>query len=314
MKITILDGNALNPGDLSWGKISKFGELNVFPRTPSEKVIERIADSDAVLLNKVQITEEILSHCPNLKYIGVQATGYNVIDLDACRRHNVTVTNVPSYSTTAVAQLVFSFISEFAFHVQTHTDSVKNGDWINCPDFCYWKIPPFELDGKTLGIFGYGNIGKRVSAIAKAYGMNVKVYTKSKHPEPENYVSLEELFSTSDFITLHAPMNSETDKIVNEKTLSLMKKSAYLINTARGGLVNENDLASFLKENKIAGYACDVLTQEPMNKDCPLLNAPNTLFTPHIAWAGTETRQRLLDVVADNLESFINGCPKNVVS
>lgn len=314
MKITILDGNAANPGDLSWEKISKLGDLTVYPRTPADKVIEHIADSDAVLLNKVQITEEILSACPNLKYIGVQATGFNVIDIEACRKHNVTVTNVPSYSTTAVAQLVFSFISEFAFNVKTHTDSVKNGDWIKCPDFCYWKIPPFELDGKTLGIFGYGSIGKRVARIAKAYGMNVKVYTKSKHPEPENYVSLEELFSTCDFITLHAPMNKETDKIVNEKTLSLMKKSAYLINTARGGLVDEQALASYLKEGKISGYACDVLTKEPMSSDCPLLNVPNTLFTPHIAWAGTETRIRLLDIVAENLEAFVSGTPKNVVS
>lgn len=314
MKITVLDGNAANPGDLSWERISKLGDLTVYPRTPSDKVIERIADSDAILLNKVQITEEILNACPDLKYIGVQATGFNVIDIEACRKHNVTVTNVPSYSTTAVAQLVFSFINEFAFHVQAHTDSVKNGDWVRCPDFCYWKIPPFELDGKTLGIFGYGNIGKRVSRIAKAYGMNVKVYTKSKHPEEENYVSLEELFSTCDFITLHAPMNAETAEIVNQKTLSLMKKSSYLINTARGGLVDEQALASFLKEGKIAGYACDVLTQEPMDKDCPLLDAPNTLFTPHIAWAGTETRVRLLDVVAENLEAFANGTPKNVVS
>lgn len=314
MRITVLDGNALNPGDLSWGKIESLGELTVFPRTPSDKVIERIADSDAVLLNKVPITEEILTHCPSLKYIGVQATGYNVIDLDACRKHNVTVTNVPAYSTTAVAQLVFSFINEFAFHVQTHTDSVKNKDWINCPDFCYWKISPFELDGKTLGIFGYGNIGKRVSRIAKAYGMNVKVYTKSKHPEEENYVSLEELFSTCDFITLHAPMNKETEHIVNEKTLSLMKKSSYLINTARGGLVDELAVYNALVSGRIAGYACDVLTVEPMDKTCPLLNAPNILFTPHIAWAGTETRIRLLDVVAENLKAFLSGKPQNVVS
>lgn len=314
MIITILDGNALNPGDLSWKPLESFGSVTCYPRTPKDLVIERIGNSDAVLLNKINITEEILSHCPHLRYIGVQATGYNVIDLDACRRHHVTVTNVPSYSTNAVAQMVFAFISEFANHVQVHTDSVMKGDWCTAPDFCYWKVPLFELDGKTLGIFGYGHIGHRVEQIAKAYGMKVLVHTRTPRPEIENPVSVETLFKQSDFITLHAPLTSDTKEVVNKNTLSLMKKSAYLINTARGGLINEHDVRTALDSGTIAGYAADVLLSEPMAKDCPLLGAPNCLITPHVAWAATETRQRLLDIVVQNLASFVAGTPQNVVS
>ena len=314
MKITILDGHALNPGDLSWKPLEAFGQVVCYPRTPKELVVDRIADSDAVLLNKINITEDILSHCPNLRYIGVQATGYNVVDLDACRRHNVTVTNVPAYSTNAVAQMVFSFITEFSNHVQIHSDSVMNGDWCRSPDFCYWKVPLFELDGKTLGIFGYGHIGHRVEQIAKAYGMNVIVYTRTPRPEIEHPVSLETLFKESDFVTLHAPLTPDTKEVVNSKSLSLMKKTAYLINTARGGLVNEHDVRKALDAGTIAGYAADVLLTEPMAADCPLLGAPNCLITPHVAWAATETRQRLLDIVVKNIASFVAGTPQNVVS
>lgn len=314
MKITVLDGNALNPGDLSWSPLEKFGQVAVFPRTEASLVAERIGDSDAILLNKINITEEILDKCPKLKYIGVQATGYNVIDLEACKRHNITVTNVPSYSTAGVAQLVFAFISEFSCHTQLHSDSVMSGGWTNCPDFCYWKVPLIELEGKTLGIFGYGSIGSRVARIAEAYGMKVIVCTRTPKPEIKNPVDISTLFNESDFISLHAPLTEKTRNVVNKTTLSLMKKTAFLINTARGPLVNEKDVREFLDNGRIAGYAADVVSEEPMKKDNPLLGAKNCIITPHIAWAATETRQRLLNIVIENLKCFIIGKPQNVVS
>lgn len=316
MQITILDGNALNPGDLSWAPVENLGSLTVFPRTAAKDadVIERIGSSDAVLLNKINITEEILSACPNLKYIGVQATGYNVIDLDACRKHGVTVTNVPSYSTSGVAQMVFAYISQFATNVSMHNDSVKNGDWVKCPDFCYWKAPLMELDGKTLGIYGYGSIGRRVAQIARAYGMKVIVCTRTPKPDIENQVDFSTLLNESDFVSLHAPLTDKTREVINRTTLPLMKKTAYLINTARGLLVNEKDLAEALDKGTIAGYAADVVSEEPMKADNPLLKAKNCIITPHIAWAAVETRQRLLDVVVENLKCWMQGNPQNVVS
>ena len=314
MKITILDGNALNPGDLSWAPLEKFGTVVCYPRTADSQVVERIGDSDAILLNKVAITEDILSKCPNLKYIGVQATGYNVIDLNACRKHSVTVTNVPSYSTAGVAQLVFAFISEFACSTRLHSDSVMAGDWCSAKDFCYWKKPLIELDGKTLGIFGYGNIGSRVARIAEAYGMKVLVCTRTPKPEVKNSVDFETLLKSSDFVTLHTPLTDATRAIINENSLKLLKKSAYLINTARGPLVDEKAVRAALENGQIAGYACDVVSEEPMKKDNPLLCAPNCLITPHIAWAATETRQRLLNIVVENIRAFVEGHPQNVVS
>lgn len=314
MKVTILDGNAVNPGDLSWAELEKLGSLIVYPRTAPGDVIARIGDSEAVLLNKVNITEEILTACPSLKYIGVQATGYNVIDLEACRRHGVTVTNVPSYSTAGVAQLVFSFISEWACHVQLHSDSVMAGDWIRSPDFVYWKKPLFEIEGKTLGIFGYGNIGSRVARIAAAYGMRVLVCTRTPKAEIAHPVDFDTLLKESDFISLHAPLTDKTKEILNRDSLSRMKKGAYLINTARGGLVNEGDVCAALESGQLAGYAADVVLQEPMSPDCPLRKAPNCLLTPHIAWASVETRQRLLGIVIGNFKAWLDGQPVNVVS
>lgn len=314
MKITILDGNALNPGDLSWSPLEQFGELNVFPRTSPDLVAERIGDSDVILLNKINITEDVLSKCPNLKYIGVQATGYNVIDLEACRKHGVTVTNVPSYSTSGVAQMVFSYISEFASRPALHDASVKNGDWVRCPDFCYWKTPLIELEGRTIGIYGYGSIGRKVAKIAKAYGMKVIVCTRTPKDDIENPVDFGTLLEESDFLTLHAPLTEKTREVINKKSLSLMKKSAFLINTARGLLVNEQDVRDALDNGIIAGYAADVVSEEPMKSNNPLLGAKNCILTPHIAWAAVETRQRLLDVVVENLKCWTLGKPQNVVS
>ena len=314
MKLTILDGHAVNPGDLPWDCFKELAEVTVYERTPSELVKNRIGGSDAIFLNKINITEDILSSCPNLKYIGVLATGYNVIDLEACRRRNITVTNIPAYSTDSVAQHVFAFILNFTNHVALHNQSVQRGDWQKCPDFCYWNAPLSELAGKTLGIFGYGNIGKKVTSLARAFGMNVICCTRTPRegmPEP---VTFEELCRRSDFISLHAPLTPQTTHIINKESLSLMKKSAYLINTARGGFVVEAELAQSLKEGKIAGYAADVLESEPMSKDCPLLNAPNCVITPHIAWAPLETRARLQNIAYENLKAFIEGNPVNVVS
>jgi glycerate dehydrogenase len=314
MQLTVLDGYALNPGDLSWDCFKKYASVTVYERTPPDQVINRIGNSDAVLLNKINITSEVLKKCPNLKYIGVLATGYNIVDVNTAHERGVAVTNVPSYSTMSVAQHVFAFITAFTNHIQSHSESVMRGKWIACPDFCYWDAPLTELAGKTLGIFGFGHIGGHVSRIGQAFGMNIICcphHLKDGMPSP---VSLDELFKKSDFLTLHAPLTPETTEAVNERTLSLMKNTAYVINTARGGLVNEHDVRAALDSERIAGYACDVLTSEPMKSDCPLLGAPNCLITPHIAWAPKETRIRLMDSALKNFECYLKGRPQNVVS
>ena len=313
-KLTILDGHAVNPGDLPWTFLDGIVEYTVYERTAPEEVIERIANSDAIFLNKIQITKEIFDACPNLKYIGVLATGYNVIDLAAARSHGVIVTNIPAYSTDSVAQHVFSFILYFTNQVAQHSKAVMSGDWVKCRDFCFWNGSLSELAGKTLGIFGYGNIGKRVSEIAKAFGMKVICCTRTPKDGMPDAVSFEELLKRSDFLTLHAPLTEQTKNIINKDSLSLMKKSAYLINTARGGFVVEKDLADCLNNDGIAGYAADVLLQEPMVSDCPLLKAKNCVITPHIAWAPRETRKRLQGIAEENLKAWIEGSPINVVS
>lgn len=316
MTITVLDGHAANPGDLSWEEFKKLGEFHYYDRTPPELVIERIKDSDLIFLNKVNITKEILNNCPKLKYIGVLATGYNVIDLNACREKGIIVTNIPAYSTNSVAQHVFSFILYFSNLSAQHSQSVHNGDWIRCPDFCYWNSPLCELEGKTLGIFGFGNIGQQVAKIAHTFGMNVivNVHSEKSFTGGERTVSKEELFKQSDFITLHAPLTSETKELINSESISKMKKSVIIINTARGGLVNEQDVRQALDSKRIAGYAADVVLNEPMTEDCPLYKAPSCVITPHIAWAPLETRQRLFNIAIENVKGFLNGKPVNVVN
>ena len=314
MKLTILDGHAVNPGDLPWDKFSDLADITVYERTPQELVINRIGDSDAILLNKVNITEEVFSTCQNLKYVGVLATGYNVVDIEAAKRHKVTVTNIPSYSTNSVAQHVFSLILNFTNQVELHNNSVHNGEWITCPDFCYWKSPLMELSGKTLGVFGYGMIGKKVTEIAKAFGMNVICCTRTAQDGVPKSVTFEQLMQLSDIVTLHAPLTEKTKNIINKASLKLMKKSAYLINTARGGFVVEQELADCLNAGQIAGYAADVVSQEPINKDSPLLTAKNCVITPHIAWLPLESRKRLQNIAYDNLKNFINGTPTNYIT
>lgn len=317
MKITVLDGHAANPGDVSWDAIKALADtFVVYERTPPELVVERIADSDCILLNKIQITKDVIAQCPSLKYIGVLATGYNVIDTAACRERGITVTNIPAYSTEAVAQHVFAFILAFTNHVAAHSTSVHNGDWIKNPDFCYWLSPLTELNGKTLGIFGFGSIGRKVAQIAHAFGMRVlvHVHNESSYTGNEEAVSTETLFEQADFVTLHAPLTPETDKVVNAALLAHMKPSAYLINTARGGLVDEAAVKNALETNAIAGYAADVVLKEPMATDNPLYKAPHCLLTPHIAWAPRETRERLLSIAADNIKAYLAGNSLNVVN
>ena len=314
MKLAILDAHADNPGDLSWDSFKEFADVVLYDRTSSNDVINRIGDADAIFVNKVQITEEILQKAPKLKYIGVCATGYNVIDLDACSKRNIIVTNIPAYSTNAVAQHVFALITNFSNNVSLHNQSVHAGEWIQSPDFVYWKEPLFELAGKTLGIFGYGAIGSKVAEIGKAFCMKIICNTRTKKLGMPEFVSFEELLKEADILTLHAPLTDLTKNIINKESLSLMKKSAYLINTARGGFVVEKDLAECLKAGGIAGYAADVIATEPMLPDCPLLNCPNCVLTPHIAWAPKETRKRLLDIAYENFKAWIDGHPINVVN
>ena len=303
----------MNPGDLSWDSFSKYADITVFERTPQELAVEHIGNSDAILLNKVKITSDILSKCTNLKYIGVLATGYNVIDVDAVKKAGICATFIPDYSTNAVAQHVFALITYFTNHVAVHNESVINGDWTKNPDFCYWKKPLIELCGKTLGILGYGKIGRQTAKIAEAFGMNVIVCPHKITPEIENFVNFDSLLKKSNFISLHVPLTEETEEIIDSSAISKMIDGAYIINTARGGLINENDMRAALDSGKIGGYAADVLLHEPMNSDCPLLNAPNCVLTPHIAWAPPETRARLLKIAVENFASYLEGNVQNSI-
>ena len=309
--ITILDGEALNPGDIDTTELKKLGKVIFYPRTQPEQIVERIGNSEIILINKIPLTKEIFDQCPNLKYIGICATGYNTVDIQEAKKRNIAVTNVPSYSTNAVAQQVFAFILSFTNKIAEHSKSVFNKEWVSSPNFCYWISPLTELAGKTLGIFGYGEIGKKVAELGKAFGMNIICATRTPSKIQANSGILPVDFTTllqhSDFLTVHTPLTEETEEIFNECTLKNMKKKAILINTARGKLVDEEDLANALKNGIIAGYAADVVSEEPMKKNNPLLKAPNCIITPHIAWAALETRQRLMDKVIENIQAFQKG-------
>lgn len=318
MKIVILDAYTSNPGDLSWEKFEKLGELSVYDRTPREKVVERCKDAEIVLDNKVVLDKEILTQLPKLKYIGILATGYNIVDVEAAKELGITVCNVPTYSTSAVAQLTFALILEIYNRVSVHNDAVRGGEWASCKDFCFQKTPLIELAGKTIGIVGFGKIGQEVAKIADAFSMNILCAVHHPKPQPSyknfKFVSLDELARESDIITFHCPLTQETTGTVDEEFISKMKKNAVIINTARGPIINENDLARALDSGRIAGAAVDVLSCEPPKADNPLLSCKNCIITPHIAWAGYETRVRLLDVVYSNLKAFIDGKPVNVVN
>lgn len=314
MKITVLDGFTTNPGDLSWDWLINCGDCTIHERTPADLIAERCEGCDIIITNKTPLRKELLETLPNLKYIGLLSTGYNIVDWEYCKEKGIPVCNIPSYSTSAVAQLVFALILEHTNAVAVHSNSVHGGEWAACKDFCYWKSPLTELDGKTLGIIGFGKIGKAVAKIASAFGM--KVLAATNHPAPfENveFCDKEELIKKSDFISLHCPLTPSTEGMVNAEFLSKMKKTAMLINTSRGPVVDEKALAHALKNGIISAAGLDVLEKEPPEADCPLFGLDNCYITPHIAWAGFETRERLMKICRENVEAFLSGNPINLV-
>lgn len=317
MKIVILDGYTENPGDLSWEGFEALGEITVYDRSPADTVVERIGNADVVIVNKTPITADILDKCTSIKYIGVLATGYNVVDTDAAKKHSIPVCNIPTYGTSAVAQFVFALLLEVCHHVSMHSDTVKAGEWTNCVDFCYWKKPLIELMGKTIGIIGFGRIGQNTAAIAKSLGMKVLAYDEYESDAGRamgEYVPLDKLLIESDVISLHCPLFPATQGIINSENIAKMKDGVIIINTSRGPLIVEEDLAAALKSGKVYAAAVDVVSTEPINADNPLLACENCLITPHIAWAPKESRKRLMDIAVDNLVEFKKGNPVNVVN
>ena len=316
MNIVILDGYTANPGDLSWQGLEEIGEVTVYDRTKADETVARAADADIVLTNKVIISREIIAQLPRLKYIGVLATGYNVVDIEAAHERGITVTNVPAYSTESVAQMVFAYLLTVTNRTEHYAIENRNGRWTKNPDFCYWDFPHMELAGKTFGIVGLGNIGRRVAEIATAFGMHVKALTsKSADAIPANIekATLESILSTSDVLSLHCPLTDKTRHLINRETLQQMKPTAILINTGRGPLVDDQSIADALSGGRLAAFCADVLTEEPPKADNPLLKQPNAYMTPHIAWASKEARVRLVQVATDNVRAFINGRPQNMV-
>lgn len=317
MKIVVLDGYGLNPGDLSWDAVSQLGELTVYDRTSSEEVIERSANAEAILTNKTVITAEIMEALPDLKYIGVLATGYNVVNIDAAREKGIVVTNIPAYSTPSVAQMVFAHILNIAQQVQHHSEEVRKGRWTNNADFCFWDTPLIELREKKIGLVGLGHTGYNTARIAIGFGMQVTAYTSKSSlqlPPEIKKRTLDELFSECDIVSLHCPLTDETKELVNAERLRLMKPTAILINTGRGPLVNEQDLADALNAGKLYAAGLDVLSSEPPKADNPLLTARNCYITPHIAWASLEARTRLMDILVENIKAFQAGKPVNNVA
>ncbi len=317
MKIVILDGYTENPGDLSWEGFQNLGELKVYDRTSANDIVVRIADSDAVIVNKTPITKETIAACPNLKYIGVLATGYNVVDVRAAKERGIPVCNIPTYGTTAVSQYVFALLLEICHHVWVHSESVKAGKWAGSEDWCYWCYPLIELAGKTIGIIGFGRIGQSTGRIAKAFGMKVLAYDEYQNNtgrQIADYVSLDKLLRESDVISLHCPLLPSTKGIINKDSIQKMKDGVIFINTSRGPLVVEQDLTDALNSGKIYGAAVDVVSTEPILVDNPLLKAKNVIITPHIAWAPKESRERLMKIAVQNLEAFLSGKPINIVN
>lgn len=317
LKAVILDGYTENPGDISWETIENLVDLTVYPRTSPDEIIERGKDADILIVNKVAITRELLEDLPNLKFVATLATGYNQLDCDALKERGIPVSNIPAYSTNAVAQMVFAYILELINKVSEYTADVKSGTWTKCKDFCYWNSPLYELDGKTLGIIGFGKIGARVSQIATAFGMKVLCYTPSGKKEgfPNvEFTDINTVISSSDFISVHCPLTPDTAGLINKEFIGKMKKGSYIINTARGPVANEKDVAEALSNGSLAGYGTDVLSTEPPKSDNPLLTAPNCLITPHIAWAAYETRLRLMGILEENIKAYLDGVPINVVN
>ena len=316
-KIVILDGYTENPGDLSWEGFEGLGELTVYDRTPAEKIIERIGDADVICTNKTPITAATIDACPSIRYIGVLATGYNVVDANTAKAKGIPVANIPAYGTAAVGQFAIALLLEICHHVAHHSDAVHKGRWTSSPDFCFWDYPLIELAGKTMGIIGFGRIGQVTGRIAKALGMKVIAldsFESDEGREIADYVSLDALLASSDVISLHCPLLPETLNIINKKTIAQMKDGVIILNNSRGPLIDEYDLANALKSGKVYAAGLDVVSTEPIREDNPLLTVSNCIITPHISWAPRESRQRLMDIAVNNLESFINGKPINVVN
>ena len=316
MKIVILDAYAANPGDLSWDEFAALGDLTVYDRTAQEDAAARIGDAEVVFINKVRLTDDIFAACPNLKLVSILATGYNIVDLAAAKRRGITVCNVPGYSTRAVVQMTFALLLEICQQVGLHSGAVHTGRWQTCPDFCFWDWPLIELDGKTMGIVGYGAIGSAVGTVAQALGMKLLVTARHEKPVPEGarFVSLPELLAQSDVVSLHCPQTAENARMIDAGALAQMKDGAILLNTARGGLLDEQAVADALRSGKLLAAGMDVVSAEPIRADNPLLTAPNCFLTPHIAWAPLETRRRLQAISAENLRAFLAGKPQNVVN
>lgn len=317
MKIVVLDGYGVNPGDLSWETLEALGDVEVYPRTAPEDVFDRCFNAEIILTNKVVINKQILVSLPRLKYIGVLATGYNVVDVDTASDLDIIVTNIPAYSTDSVVQMTFAHILTMTNRVEHYTQQNRNGRWSNNPDFVYWDTPLIELAGKTMGIVGLGNIGMKVAQLARCFGMEVYAFTSkasSLLPEGIQKTTFEGLLSVSDILSLHCPLNRSTREIINASSLAKMKEGALLINTGRGPLVNEADVAEALRSGHLGGYGADVMCQEPPAEDNPLFSAPNAYITPHIAWATFEARKRLIAIAVGNVKAFIDGNPFNVVN
>lgn len=316
MKIVILDGYCLNHGDLSWEKFSSLGEVVLYSRTPYDKIVERMGDASIMITNKCSIDKNIIDKLKNLKYVGVLATGYNNVDVDYARSKGIVVTNIPAYSTESVVQTVFGLIIELYSGIGYHDRTVKDGEWEKSPDFCYYRTGMSQMFGKTIGIVGAGRIGLRVAEVAKAFGMNVLLYSKSRHAKEDGFKyveTLNELYEKADIVSLNCPLNATNERMINKEALSRFKNSAILINTARGGLIDEEALADALNSGKIKGAGVDVLSQEPARSDNPLLKAQNIVITPHVAWATVEARSSLMEIAGNNLKAFLAGRPVNIV-
>ena len=317
MKIVVMDGNGVNPGDISWEKIEQFGQLTVYPRTTPEEVLDHVGGAEIVLTNKTVFDAEIISRLTNTKYIGVLATGYNVVDLKAAREHGIVVTNIPAYSTDSVAQMTFAHILNVTNRVDHYARASREGEWSRCPDFCYWDQPLMELSGKTIGIVGLGHIGMKVARIAHDFGMDVFALTSkdaTSLPEGIQKTTLEGILGASDIISLHCPLTNSTREIINAESLAKMRKGTILVNTGRGPLVNEADVAAALHTGQLAAYCADVMCSEPPSFDNPLFQEPNAFITPHVAWATVEARLRLMDIAEGNIKAFLSGNPVNVVN
>ena len=321
MKIVVLDGYTLNPGDLDWKGLEEFGECKIYDRTPiqdTQEIIRRIGDAQAVFTNKTPLPREVFETCGNIEFVGVLATGYNVVDIEAAKERNIPVSNIPTYGTAAVGQFAIALLLEICHHIGYHSKAVREGKWARNPDWCFWDYPLIELDQKTMGIIGYGRIGQSTGRIAQALGMRVLAYDSCQTPELVSdtcrYAALDELLECSDVIALHCPLFPETEKIINKDTIAKMKDGVIILNNSRGPLIEEQDLADALKSGKVAAAGLDVVSSEPIKEDNPLLQAPNCLITPHISWAPKESRQRLMDIAVGNLRAFLAGAPEHVVN